>query len=161
MSNEIDYAKRKVQSNKKKHQILIKALYATSITILLTACSTTVPLAPKSQDALHKKFDNPKDNQAGIYIYRDTFMGALILHPIEIDGKNIGDIANGTYKYKTVLPGKHSISSYNTYPVTVDMESGRNYYFNLKIRSSYPSVLVNRSPEETAKNDILDCKLAK
>ena len=147
--------------NQKKYQVLNKALYAIGISMLFTACSMNVPLAPKSQDTLKKKFNKPKDNQSAIYIYRDSIMGALLAHPLEIDGKHIGDIANGTYRYKTVLAGKHLISSYNTRPIAVNTESGENYYFELKIQTRYPSVYIVRVPEKTAKEEILDCQLAK
>lgn len=139
--------------------MFIKTLYLITLPIFFIGCSSTGTVAPKSQDTIQKKFEKPKDNQSAIYIYRDSLIGFLWSHSIEIDGESLGKISNGTYKYKTITPGKHKVSSYLNYSSTVDMEGGKNYYFELKVSASHPSISMTRMPDGVAQKVILNCEL--
>ncbi|MFC7288355.1 DUF2846 domain-containing protein [Herminiimonas glaciei] len=106
-----------------------KSLIFIAISLFLFGCAATVPMESATKDAELKKFV-PKDNLAGIYIYRSEEDAVSIKASIEIDGDYEGDLAAGTFLYKEVSPGKHTILSKaeNKDCIELNADAGRLYY---------------------------------
>jgi starvation-inducible outer membrane lipoprotein len=65
--------------------ISIKNLMLIAMLAILTGCAS-VPMAPKEQDAASKAFSAPSSNMAGVYIYRNSFLGKALTKALYVDG---------------------------------------------------------------------------
>lgn len=133
--------------------------------VLLSGCAS-VPMAPKDMDMARKAFAVPASQSAGLYIYRDSMLGAALKKTLYLDGQVIGETASKTYFYKEVAPGKHTISTESEFgnnDVSLDTEAGKNYYVNQQIKMGVVTggaklVMVD---DEVGKKGVQACKLAK
>lgn len=103
---------------------------------VLTGCSS-VPMAPKEQDAASKTFKAPSSGMAGIYIYRDSFLGKSLKKKLKIDDVVIGESANKVFFHKEVAAGSHKLSTESEFGDNVlqlDAAAGKNYYFRQYIK---------------------------
>lgn len=77
-------------------------LFATVISLaILTGCAS-VPMESPEADAALKTFAAPPADQAGLYIYRDNFVGKALKKIVTVDGKIVGQTANRVYFYRLV-----------------------------------------------------------
>jgi len=149
-----------------KISISLKNLMVVATLAVLTGCASTVPMAPKEQDAASKTFAAPADNLAGVYIYRNNFVGKALKKRLMIDNVGIGETANGVYFHKTVAPGEHTLSTESEFgdnTLKFTAEGGKNYYFQQYIKMG---VFVGGSgiqavTEEVGKQNVLQCNEAK
>lgn len=75
---------------------------------------------------------------ATVYVYRPSHFAAMPKRPsIYVDGKEIGRLHNGRYLRFEVAPGQHLITSatYVEGSPYLTFESGRQYFFEMKVRS--------------------------
>ncbi|NPA71274.1 MAG: DUF2846 domain-containing protein [Gammaproteobacteria bacterium] len=90
----------------------------------------------KSNDA--KQFSPPSDGSAGLYIYRDSFVGKALKKDIWIDGKCIGESAADVFFYEEVEGGKeHKISTESEFSpndLMLKVEAGKNYFIEQFIK---------------------------
>ena len=68
-------------------------------------------MGPATQDAALKTFPAPEEGSAGVYIYRNSFVGQALKKNLYLDGEFLGESANKTYFYKQVKPGEHTVST--------------------------------------------------
>ena len=68
-------------------------------------------MGPATQDAALKTFPAPSEGNAGVYIYRSSFVGQALKKNLYFDGVFLGESANKTYFYKQVNPGEHTVST--------------------------------------------------
>ncbi|MEG9531429.1 DUF2846 domain-containing protein [Mannheimia indoligenes] len=107
------------------------------VAVLLTACSASVPMANQAESDKAKAFNVPDKSNAGLYIYRDSFLGKALKKSIYIDGKLIGESAPDVFFYKKVGTGEHIISTESEFgnnDLKFTAEGGKNYFVRQYIR---------------------------
>lgn len=62
---------------------------ALASTLLLSGCAS-VPFASEHESLQAKSFPVPDENKAGLYIYRDSFLGKELKKDVYLDGKCLG-----------------------------------------------------------------------
>jgi hypothetical protein len=143
----------------------ISALGLLAISTLITGCAS-VNMAPKEESAKAKEFKQPSANNAGIYVYRNSFVGKALKKDIWIDGKCVGESAPDVFFFTEVEGGKkHKIdteSEFSPNTLELDTEVGKNYYIRQYIKMG---VLVGGAgleqiSEEQGKKDIAPLELA-
>lgn len=105
-------------------------------TLVVSGCAS-VSMGSKEEDMALKQFPAPPDTMAGVYVYRDSFMGKALKKTVSLDGEMLGETANGVYFYKVIPPGEHIIStesefSDNTLSFVADAD--RNYFIRQYIK---------------------------
>ena len=76
----------------------------------LSGCAS-VPMATQEKDAASKTFASPPANQAGLYVFRNSALGAALRKTVSIDGAPIGKTAPNTYFHRIISPGAHTLST--------------------------------------------------
>ncbi|MCF6243597.1 MAG: DUF2846 domain-containing protein [Sulfurovum sp.] len=142
-----------------------KITYLLAISFLLMGCSPKIPMAPEKLDTMRKQFNTPTNNKSGIYIYRNSFVGSALTKTVYIDDKTLGSIANKTYLYKEVVPGKHKLATTSEFSpnlLAINTLSGKNYYFThyIKMGLIVGGANIEAVSEKEGKKEILECKLA-
>ncbi|CAG8998757.1 MAG: hypothetical protein CENE_00717 [Candidatus Celerinatantimonas neptuna] len=116
-----------------------KAAFASAVVVMLgLAGCASVPMASKQQSSQAKFFPAPKTGNAGLYVYRDSFVGHALKRNIFVDGKCLGQSADKVFFYKQV-PGntKHTISTESEFSpnqLSVYMKAGENYFIRQYIK---------------------------
>ena len=104
--------------------------------ILLSGCAS-VDMASKEEDLALKEFSAPTNNMAGVYIYRDTFVGQGLKKSLYIDNEFIGETANKVYFHKLITPGAHKIateSEFSDNSLSLMAKAGINYFIEQYIK---------------------------
>lgn len=148
-----------------KMNISLKSLLLTATLAVLTGCAS-VPLAPKEQDAASKTFNAPSSNMAGVYIYRNSFVGKALKKMLRIDSVAIGETSNKVYFHKEVTPGEHTLATESEFGDNVlkfSAEAGKNYYFQqyIKMGAFVGGSGLQAVTEEEGKQNVLQCSEAK
>ena len=133
--------------------------------VLLTGCAS-VGMAPKDDSAKAKAFPAPSGKNAGLYIYRNSFVGQALKKDIFVDGKCLGESANNVFFYTEVEGGKkHKLDtesefSPNTLELTTD--AGKNYFIRqyIKMGAFVGGAGLESMTEEQGKLDIAKLELA-
>ena len=149
-----------------KTKMSLKSLMVVATLAVLTGCSSVVPLAPKEQDAASKTFKAPTSNMAGVYIYRNSFVGKALKKSLSIDGVAIGETANKVYFHKEVTPGEHTLateSEFGDNALKFKAEAGKNYFFQqyIKMGAFVGGAGLQAVSEEEGKQNVLECSEAK
>ena len=124
-------------------------------------------MAPKEESAQAKEFKQPADGKAGVYIYRNSFVGKALKKDIWVDGKCIGESAPDVFFYTEVEGGKtHKIDTESEFsPNTLEMmfEAGKNYFVRqfIKMGLVVGGAGVEQVPEEQGKKDVAQLEMAK
>jgi len=103
---------------------------------LLSGCAS-VPMESADKDQALKQFPAPADNQAGLYIFRDSNFGASLKKAVKIDGQVIGETAPKTYFYRTLTPGPHVLateSEFGDNTLNIEAVAGKNHYVRQSIK---------------------------
>lgn len=132
--------------------------------LVMTGCAS-VPMAPKEQDIAMKKFEAPVANKAGLYVYRNTFVGQALKKAVSLDGKLIGQTANKVYFYKPVDPGQHVLSTESEFgdnSLKFEASAGKNYFFEqyIKMGVFVGGANIRMVTEDEGKKAISECSLA-
>lgn len=143
----------------------IRFLLLLTASLLMTGCAS-VNMATKEDSAKAKEFRQPNSNNAGIYIYRNSFVGKALKKNIWIDGKCIGESAPDVFFYSEVEGGKthkfdtESEFSPNTLEVMVD--AGKNYFLRqfIKMGVFVGGAGLEQVSEEKGKADIATLEMA-
>ena len=136
-----------------------------AVAVLATGCAS-VNMAPKEESAKAKEFKQPGANNAGLYVYRNSFVGKALKKDIWVDGKCIGESASDVFFYTEVEGGKsHKIDtesefSANTLELTTD--AGKNYFVRqyIKMGVFVGGAGVEQVSEEQGMKDIASLELA-
>jgi hypothetical protein len=137
-----------------------------SAALLLTGCAS-VDMAPKEESSKAKQFAQPNGNNAGLYIYRNSFVGKALKKDIWVDGKCVGESAPDVFFYTEVEGGKtHKIDTESEFsPNTFELmaEAGKNYFIRqyIKMGVFVGGAGVEQVSEEQGKRDITPLQLAK
>lgn len=115
---------------------LILMLIMFSMT-LFSGCSS-VPLEPKNIAEKAKAFNPPPQDDAGIYVYRDSVFGAALKKDIWIDNKCLGESASKVFFYQKVKGNQEHViateSEFSPNKVILKTESGKNYFVRQYIK---------------------------
>lgn len=105
--------------------------------VLFTGCAT-VQMESKEASQKAKEFSQPSAGQAGLYIYRDSFVGKALKKDIWVDGKCIGESGPDVF-FRTEVAGNknHAISTESEFSpnsLSVFTEAGKNYFIRQFIK---------------------------
>lgn len=135
-------------------------------TLLISGCAS-VDMAPKAESARAKEFNPPSQGNAGVYVYRDSFVGKALKKDVWIDGKCIGESAPDVFFYTEVEGGKnHKIDTESEFsPNTVELmfEAGKNYFIRqfIKMGVFVGGAGLEQIPEEQGKIAVAKLEMAK
>lgn len=123
-------------------------------------------MGPAAQDAALKTFAAPENGKAGVYIYRNSFVGQALKKNLYLDGQFLGESANKTYFYRQVEPGEHTVSTESEFSDNAFKfiaESGKNHFIRqyIKMGVFVGGANVELVTEEEGKKGVLASGLAK
>ena len=115
---------------------LIASLAVTSA-IVLSGCAS-VNMASKAESTKAKQFNPPSAGKAGLYVYRDSFVGKALKKDIWVDGECLGESAPDVFFYTEVAGGKvHKIdteSEFSPNGLELTTEENKNYFVRQYIK---------------------------
>lgn len=103
---------------------------------VLTGCAS-VPMESPEKDQAYKAFPTPPQDQAGLYIFRDSMLGGALKKSVKIDGEVIGETAPNTYFYRLITPGLHSLATESEFSdnlIELNAKTGKNHYVRQSIK---------------------------
>ena len=106
------------------------------VAALLTGCAS-VKMESKEASDRAKQFAAPQAGMAGIYVYRDSFVGQALKKDVWLDGKCVGESAPDTFFYTQAAPGKHTLSTESEFSpndLAIIVEAGKNYFYRQFIK---------------------------
>ncbi len=141
-------------------------LGAAIISVFLFLGCASVPMAPLEQDATAKKFSPPAADKAGLYVFRNTFVGQALKKRVSLDGALIGETANKTFFYKEIALGSHTLSTQSEFSdneITFQADGGKNYFVEqyIKMGVFIGGANLKMVSEEEGMQRVLECGLAK
>lgn len=104
--------------------------------LVVSGCAS-VPMGSNEEDMALKQFPAPPQDMAGLYVYRDSFMGKALKKSVSLDGQLLGETANGVYFYEVIEPGEHSLSTESEFSdnsLSFVADAGENYFFEQYIK---------------------------
>jgi hypothetical protein len=113
-----------------------------------------------------RQFGPPSAGQAGLYVYRDSFVGKSLKKDVLVDGKCLGETAPDVFFRTEVSGGKeHEISTESEFsPNTLKLmfEAGKNYFVRqyIKMGAFVGGADLEAMPEAQAKEAIAKLGLA-
>ena len=134
--------------------------------LIMTGCAS-VNMATKEESAKAKEFKQPSPGNAGVYIYRNSFVGKALKKDIWIDGKCVGESAPDVFFYAEVEGGKkHKLDTESEFsPNTLELmfEAGKNYFIRqfIKMGVFVGGAGLEQVSEEQGKQDIAPLEMAK
>ena len=134
--------------------------------LLISGCAS-VEMATMAESAKAKEFNPPSQGNAGVYVYRDSFVGKALKKDIWIDSKCIGESAPDVFFYTEVEGGKtHKIDTESEFsPNTLEVlfETGKNYFIRqfIKLGVFVGGAGLEQVPEEQGKKDVAKLEMAK
>lgn len=130
------------------------ALLSSVLGALLLAGCASVPMESAQENAKLKSFPAPQSNMAGLYIYRDSFVGKALKKNVYVDSECVGETADRTFFYKQVAGGKnHEVSTESEFSdnkLSIFTEPGKNYFVRQYIKMG---VFVGGANLETVSED--------
>lgn len=158
-----------VQLYQKSEEGVIEMRFATvcavGALVVLSGCAS-VKMADQTEAAKAKEFAPPSTGMAGVYIYRDSFVGKALKKDIWIDGKCVGESAPDVFFYTEVEGGKsHKIdteSEFSPNTLEVVFEAGKNYFIRqfIKMGLFVGGAGVEQVSEEQGKRDVAKLGMA-
>lgn len=103
---------------------------------LLSGCAS-VPMESAEKNQVYKAFPTPPENQAGVYIFRDSMLGSGLKKTVKIDNDVVGETAMNTYFYRVVSPGPHVLateSEFSDNTINLNAQAGKNHYVRQSIK---------------------------
>lgn len=102
-----------------------KAVVAVAIvtTLTMSGCAT-VPMASQEESDKAKTFEVSAD-KAGLYIFRDSFVGQALKKTVWFDGEALGETAPSTFFYTSNVPASQEFRRCNE----LIMNKGRRTLF--------------------------------
>jgi hypothetical protein len=124
-------------------------------------------MEPKEISAQAKLFNPPTEGNAGLYIYRDSTLGAALKKDILVDDKCLGQSAPKVFFYQDVKGNmEHKIttqSEFSPNDLLVKVDSGKNYFIRqyIKMGVFVGGANLEITEEEEGKKAISDLEMAK
>jgi len=144
----------------------IVSTVALFVALALSGCAS-VDMASKADSAKAKEFNPPKEGNAGVYIYRDSFVGKALKKDVWVDGKCIGQSAPDVFFYTEVEGGKkHKFDTESEFsPNTLELmvEAGKNYFVRqfIKMGVFIGGADLEQIPDEQGKSAVAKLEMAK
>jgi hypothetical protein len=144
----------------------IASIVVLAASLFITGCAS-VNMATKEESAKAKEFKQPSAGNAGVYIYRNSFVGKALKKDIWIDGKCVGESAPDVFFYAEVQGGKtHKLDTESEFsPNTLELmfEAGKNYFIRqfIKMGVFVGGAGLEHVSEEQGKQDIAPLEMAK
>ena len=144
----------------------IVSVVTVAAALLISGCAS-VEMASKAESAKAKEFNAPSQGNAGVYIYRDSFVGKALKKDVWIDGKCIGESAPDVFFYTEVEGGKnHKVDTESEFsPNTLELmfEAGKKYFIRqfIKMGVFVGGAGLEQVPDEQGKKDVAKLELAK
>lgn len=142
------------------------SVFVVATTLLISGCAS-VDMASKDESVKAKKFNAPSQGNAGLYIYRDSFVGKALKKDIWVNGKCVGESAPDVFFYTEVEGGKnHKIDTESEFsPNTLELmfEAGKNYFIRqfIKLGVFVGGAGLEQIPEEQGKIAVSKLEMAK
>jgi hypothetical protein len=118
----------------------IISVFSLTAALLISGCAS-VEMASKAESAKAKEFNPPSQGNAGVYIYRDSFVGKALKKDIWIDGKCVGESAPDVFFYAEVEGGKsHKVDTQSEFsPNSFELmfETGKNRAYPVSAQAYY------------------------
>ena len=131
--------------------------------VLITGCAS-VDMASPEASAKAKRFEAPSEGKAGVYIYRNSFVGKSLKKDLWIDGKCVGESAPNVFFYTEVKGGeRHKIESeFSPNALELMLEAGKNYFIRqfIKMGAFVGGADLEQVSEEQGKADIAELEMA-
>lgn len=133
--------------------------------LMLTGCAS-VNMASKEESDKAKQFSAPAAGSAGLYVYRNSFVGKALKKDVKVDGICLGESAPDVFFYTQLEGGKkHKIeteSEFSPNALEVFMEAGKNYFVRqfIKLGAFVGGADLEQIPEEQGKADVAKLSLA-
>ena len=144
----------------------IVSVITITATLLISGCAS-VDMASKAESAKAKEFNPPSQGTAGVYIYRNSFVGKALKKDVWIDGKCIGESAPDVFFFTEVDGGKnHKVDTESEFsPNTLELmfETGKNYFIRqfIKMGVFVGGAGLEQIAEEQGKKDVAKLEMAK
>ncbi|MDR1487029.1 MAG: DUF2846 domain-containing protein [Deltaproteobacteria bacterium] len=143
----------------------IIAFIAVCAALFISGCAS-VPMAPHAESVKAKEFNPPSEGNAGVYIYRNSFVGQALKKDIRIDGKCIGESAANVFFHTEVEGDKtHQVTTESEFSPNIlefFFEAGKNYFIRqfIKIGVFVGGADLELIEEEQGKRDVSKLNLA-
>jgi hypothetical protein len=134
--------------------------------LLFTGCAS-VNMASKEESEKAKAFNAPSAGNAGVYIYRNSFVGKALKKDIWVNGKCIGESAPDVFFYTEVEGGKtykiETESEFSPNALELMVNAGKNYFVRqyIKFGAFVGGANLELMPEDQGKADVAKLELAK
>jgi len=144
----------------------IVSIISLAAALLISGCAS-VEMASKEESSKAKEFNPPSQGYAGVYIYRDSFVGKALKKDLWINGECIGESAPDIFFYTEVDGDKtHKIDTESEFsPNTLELmfESGKNYFIRqyIKMGVFVGGANLEQVPEEQGKAAVTKLEMAK
>jgi hypothetical protein len=115
----------------------MKKLALSMFVVALLAGCASVKMEPKEASEKAKQFAVPTAGMAGVYVYRDSFVGKALKKDVWMDGKCIGESGPDTFFYTETSPGKHTLSTESEFSpndLAILLEAGKSYFYRQFIK---------------------------
>ncbi|MDF2181595.1 DUF2846 domain-containing protein [Neptuniibacter sp. CAU 1671] len=146
----------------------MKILPAIAMTAALTLSGcASVDMASSADSAKAKEFNPPSEGNAGVYIYRDSFVGKALKKDIWVNSNCLGESAPDVFFYTEVEGDKtHRIdteSEFSPNALEVMFEAGKNYFIRqfIKMGVFVGGAGLELMPEEQGKMAVAKLDMAK
>lgn len=143
------------------------AVLAIALSVMFFSGCSTVPLEPEEVSQAAKLFKNPSEGKAGLYVYRNSFVGQALKKDIWIDNKCLGESANNVFFYQDIKGDEeHKISTESEFSpneLVLKTESGKNYFIRqyIKMGVFVGGANLEMVDEEEGKKAIAELDMAK
>ena len=143
-----------------------KLITAFSIALLMTGCAS-VPMESPEASAQAKRFEEPSEGNAGLYIYRDSFVGKALKKDLWVNGECIGESASDVFFYKQFPGDKEYVisteSEFSPNSLKILLEKGKNHFVRqyIKLGVFVGGADLELIEPEKAKESLAKLKLAK
>ena len=144
----------------------IVSIIMVTAALLISGCAS-VEMASKTESTKSKEFNPPSQGNAGVYVYRDSFIGKALKKDVWIDSQCIGETAPDVFFYTELEGGKtHKIDTESEFsPNTLELmfETGKNYFIRqfIKMGVFVGGAGLEQIPEEQGKKDVAKLEMAK
>ena len=142
------------------------SVFVIAASLFMTGCAS-VTMATKDESAKAKEFNQPSPGNAGVYVYRNSFVGRALKKDIWIDGKCVGESAPDVFFYTEVPGGKtykiDTESEFSPNTLELMLAAGKNYFIRqyIKMGVFVGGAGVESIAEEQGKKDVAQLELAK
>lgn len=117
------------------NKIIFAALILSSM--LLGGCAS-VPMASHAENATAKSFPKPDNGNAGLYVYRDSFVGKALKKDVYLDGRCLGETADRVFFYQQITTSQPHVlgteSEFSPNNLTLNVTPGKNYFVRQYIK---------------------------